>query len=393
MCRVSISLTHPVRPMLARSQFPSAVAALTTVDQVAYAMIQANRLPDASGNSQNAGSVELASGLRRGAVISYPDSLTHVFAVEFPLNASALDLLRQEPGFTFSDIELYLLCSSSSSPGRWSWNASSLSSAAGTLIYRLAGLGAQTAASAGVVAGNSGANSGGPQGSFNSYDATPNTYNYGGNDITPTSVCNPLTSTSYSYDGAPSAPPQPPLSPGQAIVRTVVQEFTASGTVADFDQAQQDSFIQVLAAATNVDVSKISLSVSAASIIITATFAAESDFESAALINDLVVLRRNSQAQLSAQLGVQIESVAAPVAVTTLTATDPPPTSPPPSPPEPSPPPPSPSPSTSTSDDVPSPPPLSPPELSPPSTSTSDDVGDDVDDDVGDALLTPSPSP
>eukprot|EP00966_Prymnesium_polylepis_P259900 6003861-Prymnesium_polylepis.1 len=40
----------------------------------------------------------------------------------------------------------------------------------------------------------------------------------------------------------PNTPPVPPLSPGQAVRRTVVQEYVIAGSVASFGAEEQNSF-------------------------------------------------------------------------------------------------------------------------------------------------------
>ena len=154
------------------AQISGVVAALPTVDQVAYAMVQANKDPDAQGNTP--GVVGLGTTLANDAFIAYPNSLTHVYEVPFPLNQSKLEWQTDptnEDGLTLTEVEQILLCSGENSPGRWRWNTSTYETAATSLVYRLAGLGDQ-AASTGLVTGSTSVSVGDL---FSSYE-------YGGGD-------------------------------------------------------------------------------------------------------------------------------------------------------------------------------------------------------------------
>ena len=66
----------------------------------------------------------------------------------------------------------------------------------------------------------------------------------------------------------PPAPPAPPPSAPQVILTT---SFVASGDVSDYDETTQDAIKAVVATEAGVDPSQVTLSISAASVLITAT--------------------------------------------------------------------------------------------------------------------------
>lgn len=120
----------------------------------------------------------------------------------------------------------------------------------------------------------------------------------------------------------PSAPPFPPLSPGQAVRRTVVQDYTISGSVTSFDEARQISFLQALSTATGVAVNKISLTLQAASVLVVVTFESDSDSESSTIFSALILLSQSPV--LCSTLGVAVERVGAPVTQVAVHAQAPP---------------------------------------------------------------------
>jgi len=110
----------------------------------------------------------------------------------------------------------------------------------------------------------------------------------------------------------PIAPPPPAaLDP---VSRTIVQEYVIAGSVDAFGPAQQESFKQSLATAAGIPASKITLTVSSASIRIIVTVQADSDADSSAMTASLNTITQSSP------LGVTLLSVGAPSEQSTATS-------------------------------------------------------------------------
>jgi len=126
-------------------------------------------------------------------------------------------------------------------------------------------------------------------------------------------------------------PPLPPTVPGGVVKRTVVQQYTIASTVASFDTAAQDSFKQAISDATGIPVSKITLGVAPASILVTVTIESDSDSESNSFSSSLTTLAQSPN--LSATLGQPVESVLLPQIEAEVLTPLPPPSTPPSAPP------------------------------------------------------------
>ena len=96
------------------------------------------------------------------------------------------------------------------------------------------------------------------------------------------------------------------MTPNAVIVRTVVQEYTVSGTVEAFDSI---AFAEALAAAANVAPSRVVVTVAPASVRVTATITAESAAQSQSVTTALALVAAAPPAAASALLGVQVVSV------------------------------------------------------------------------------------
>ena len=135
----------------------------------------------------------------------------------------------------------------------------------------------------------------------------------------------------------PPLPPQlPPLTPGSVKQPVVEMALTVAGTVETFDQ---DAFKANFSATIGVQPEKVSLAVSAGSVVVVATIETDTADDADALVTNLETLTSDTTA-LSASLGVAVESVSPPVVEEVVTPGPSAPPSPPPSPPPPSPPPP-----------------------------------------------------
>ena len=117
---------------------------------------------------------------------------------------------------------------------------------------------------------------------------------------------------------SPPLPPPPPLS-GETVVLTI----TASGDVSDY--ADTSGLRQKIATAAGVDASLVTISVTAASVIITATIAVPATTTVAA-VQSTVSSNLGTAAVASAALGITVEAVPTITsAVTDSTSLAPPP--------------------------------------------------------------------
>jgi len=134
--------------------------------------------------------------------------------------------------------------------------------------------------------------------------------------------------------------------------------MTASGSVSDFDDAKKTSLESSIAAVAGVDASDVTVAITGASVLITATIAVPAS-KTAAAVQTSLANSLGTADDASTILGIDVESEPS-IAVTTSPATpvttnptspSPPPPPPSPPPPSPSPPPPSPSPPPGSSAD------------------------------------------
>ena len=103
-------------------------------------------------------------------------------------------------------------------------------------------------------------------------------------------------------------PPAPPPPPPPPHVMAVVLTMTAAGSVSDYSDDDKSSLQQKIATAAGVDKSRVTISVVAASVIITATIAVPADTTAAAVQESLSSTLGTTATAMTASLGITVDS-------------------------------------------------------------------------------------